>query len=244
MINLKTVAIIQARMGSTRLPGKVLKKLKNKTVLEHVVNRVADVDIIDQIVIATSTLPTDDVIEREALGIGAFVYRGDENDVLSRYYEAAVKYNADNIVRITSDCPLVDTNVTSDIIRFYLDHNYDYVSNCLVRSYPRGLDTEVFSFGSLERAYKEANTPAQREHVTPYIYQNRDKFSVYDYVSEVDLSSYRWTLDTQEDWDLINKIYDSLYNENTIFNMNQVVALMQQNPWLSEINAHVVQKHL
>lgn len=221
-----------------------MKKLKNKTVLEHVINRIRAVDIIDQIIVATTTRPTDDAIEQEAMKIGASVYRGDEDDVLSRYYEAAVKYKAEYIVRITSDCPLIDPKVTSDIIHFFLNHQFDYVSNCLIRSYPRGLDTEVFCYRSLERAYKEAKDSAQREHVTPYIYHNKDLFSVYDYILDKDLSNYRWTLDTQEDWELIYRIYDKLYNENFIFGMDNIIALMQEEPWLSEINAQVVQKKL
>ena len=176
---MKIGAIIQARMGSTRLPGKVMMTLKNKTVLEHVIERVRQSNWIDEIIIATTTDKKDNDIEKEALKCGVKVFRGSEDDVLSRYYYAAKEYGLDIIVRITSDCPLIDSKVLDEVIQFYVDKNYDVVSNAGAdlskRTYPRGLDTEVFSFKVLENAFTNAKEPYQREHVTPYIYEKSDK---------------------------------------------------------------------
>ncbi|MNW42969.1 3-deoxy-manno-octulosonate cytidylyltransferase [compost metagenome] len=241
---LKTVAIVQARMGSTRLPGKVMNTIKDKTVLGHVIARLKKVKEIDEIVIATTKLSQDDIIEKEAHLHGVSVYRGSEQDVLARYYEAACEYQANHIVRITSDCPLIDPGVTSKIVDFYLNHSFDYVSNCIVRSYPRGLDTEVFSYKSLERASKETTLQEQREHVTPYIYQNRSLFSVYDFIGEHDHSYYRWTVDTIEDFKLVSAIYDELYEEDFCFGWDKTLELMKQNPTLSLINSHIEQKKI
>lgn len=241
---MKTVVIIQARMGSTRLPGKVMKQLKGKTVLQHVVDRVCEVNGIDQITIATTKQKIDDEIADESLKIGTTVYRGSEEDVLTRYYEAALESHADIIIRITSDCPLIDPAVISQILKFYQNSEYDYVSNTLSRTYPRGLDVEVFSFSSLKKAYDEALHPEYREHVTPYIYNNPERFNIYDYQSQENNSQYRWTLDTAEDWLLINKIYDALYEDDQVFGWMSIKEFMEQNPSLSEINAHVEQKKL
>lgn len=171
---MKTAAIIQARMGSTRLPGKILKDLMGKTVLQHVIERVQQAKNIDEIIIATTTLAQDDVVADEALKCGANYFRGSENDVLARYYGAAKENNVDIVVRITSDCPLIDPFVTDEIIRYFKQDNmYDIVTNAgsdlSKRTFPRGLDTEVFSFQSLERAYQQADKDYQHEHVTPYI---------------------------------------------------------------------------
>ncbi|KRE97947.1 acylneuraminate cytidylyltransferase [Paenibacillus sp. Soil766] len=241
---MKTVAIIQARMGSTRLPGKVLKRLEDDTVLGHVVHRLQAVDNIDEIVVATTTNSEDDVIESKMNTYGIKVYRGNEQNVLSRYYEAAVKAEADIIIRITSDCPLIDPDVTAAVIRFFHAENADYVSNSLERSFPRGLDTEVFLMSVLQKAFENAVSPEHLEHVTPYIYQNPHSFKLASYTNEIDYSSYRWTLDTQEDWELINEIYRRLYAKNSMFGWRQVIGLMKEYPELPMINAHVEQKKL
>ncbi len=180
-MNMKIVAIVQARMGSTRLPGKVLKQLGDETVLHHVVERLKAVPLLDQIVIATTHDLQDDVMIKEAERLQVFSYRGSEQHVLSRYYEAALEYKADVVVRVTSDCPLLDPMVTNEVIGHYLREKVDYVSNTIDRSYPRGLDTEVFSFAALEKTNREAHTEAQFEHVTPYIYQNPQQFSLSFY---------------------------------------------------------------
>lgn len=239
------VCIIQARMGSTRLPGKVLKKICGKTILEHDIDRLKRVKNIDQIVIATTTLEKDNAIVKEADRLNITYYRGSEEDVLSRYYYAAKENNADIVVRITSDCPLLDPEVTESTIQYYLNNkdNYDYVSNTLERTFPRGLDTEVFSFKSLEKAFNESVLIEDREHVTAYIYTNIDKFKLGCYKSESNYSLNRWTLDTNEDFILIKTIYDELYNKNKLFGMNDILELLEVRPEIFEINKEIKQKN-
>lgn len=241
---MKVVAIIQARMGSTRLPGKVMKLLMDHTVLYHVVTRVQKVNDIDEIIVATTDLSQDNPISDEARKAGANVYRGDEQDVLSRYYKAAAEADADIIIRITSDCPLIDPALLSKMLEFYQLNNYDYVSNTLSRTFPRGLDVEIFSFQALEKAYNSASLPEEREHVTPYLYRHPTQFSLYDYRSDEDHSDYRWTLDTIEDWELIHKLYQHLYDPSRLFGFKETLEFLQSNPELSHINAHVEQKKL
>lgn len=243
---MKVTAIIQARMGSTRLPGKVMKELFGKTVLQHVVDRVSQSKFIDDIVIATTILNRDDEIIEEAKKCGVQHFRGSEDDVLSRYYYAAKENKSDIVVRITSDCPLIDPNIIDKIIGFYKNEKYDIVTNAgsylKQRTYPRGLDTEVFSFGMLEQAFNYANEKYQREHVTPYIYENSNE--IYYYKNKADYSNYRWTLDTSEDFELISKIYEYFYNGEHDFYLDNIVELFNQKPEFSRINEHIEQKKI
>ncbi len=241
---MKVVAIIQARMGSTRLPGKVMRMLVDHTVLYHVVSRVIKVKNVDQVIVATTDSPQDGPICEEAQKAGASVFRGDEQDVLGRYYKAAVSVDADIIIRITSDCPLIDPDIISRMLEFYQQNNYDYVSNTLSRTFPRGLDVEIFRFDALEKAFHSASAPEEREHVTPYLYRHPTEFSLFDYRSEENHSEYRWTLDTIEDWELIQTLYQHLYEGNRIFGLKETLEFIQRNPQVSQINAHVEQKKL
>lgn len=243
---MKTVVIIQARMNSTRLPGKAMLKIADKTVLEHVVTRVKQSRLIDEIIIATTTKQEDDIIVEESKKIGVKSYRGSEEDVLSRYYYAAKENSADIIIRITSDCPLIDPEIIDLVINFYKENEYDIVanasSNLSERTFPRGLDVEIFSFKQLEIAFLKANEKYQREHVTPYIYENAEK--VYYYKNDVDYSQHRWTLDTDDDYKLISKIYSELYKGVHDFYLKDIIKLFERKPDLFEINAHVEQKKL
>ena len=244
---MKVVRIIQARMGSTRLPGKVMLDLCGKTVLERVVERVRKVKNIDEIVIATTTKKDDDIIVNKALKCNVKIFRGSEDDVLSRYYFAAKKYNADVIVRITSDCPLIDPAVTESVIDYYLKNVYkfDYVSNTLERTYPRGLDTEVFSFKSLEKAFAEAILERDREHVTTYIWKNPNIFRLGNHKNAKDYSYLRWTLDTSEDYELIKRIYNYFCSFNNLnFRMIDVINLYKVDNELISINNMVKQKEI
>lgn len=240
----KTVAIIQARMGSTRLPGKVMKDLNGKPVLWHVIERVKHTKNIDQIIIATTTHKKDKIIFEKALEWGVKSYRGSEEDVLARYYEAADKYDVNTIVRITSDCPLIDPYVTDEIVEYYKNNNYTLVTNAGAdlnkRTYPRGLDTEVFSFEALEKAYNKAEEKYQREHVTPYIYENYA--DIFYYKNDKDLSNYRLTLDEKDDYILIKKIYEELYYGKHDFYMKDIISFLRENPKIEKINRHVEQK--
>ncbi|MDX9924606.1 MAG: glycosyltransferase family protein [Ignavibacteriaceae bacterium] len=239
------VVIVQARLGSTRLPSKVLKDLSGKPVLYHVLERIRNAKLVDNIVIATTDLDSDEPLVEYLRENKINYYRGSSEDVLSRYYETALQYKADIIIRITSDCPLIDPIVIDEIINIYLENNnYDYVSNTLMRSFPRGLDVELFTFDSLKKSFLKAEQKWEREHVTPYIYTNRDLFNVYNFANKTDQSFFRWTLDTPEDYQLIKEIYDSLYNEGKIFTTEEVISLFRNRPELIDINKHIEQKKL
>lgn len=241
----KIVAIVQARMGSTRLPGKVMKKLCGRTVLAHDIERIKQSKLIREIIIATTKSSRDDIIIYEALKNGVNSYRGSEEDVLSRYYEASLEYGADIVVRITSDCPLIDPLVIDRVINYYLKNNYDLVTNAgldlNMRTYPRGLDVEVFSFKGLEEANKRAIKSYEREHVTPYFYNNNKK--IYYWKNKEDESKHRWTLDTDEDFELIKAIYNKLYKGKHDFYFKEILNLFTENPKLFDINKYVEQKN-
>mgnify|MGYP000926538114 FL=1 len=239
------VVIVQARLGSTRLPSKVLKDLSGKPVLYHVLERIKKTKLVDNIVIATTDLDSDEPLIEYLRENKIDYYRGSSEDVLSRYYESALQYKADIIIRITSDCPLIDPIVIDEIIKIYLENNnYDYVSNTLMRSFPRGLDVELFTFDALKKSFLKAEKKWEREHVTPYIYTNRDLFNVFNFTNKTDQSFFRWTLDTPEDYQLIKEIYDSLYNEGKIFTTEEVISLFRNRPELIDINKHIEQKKL
>lgn len=243
---MKVVAIIQARMTSTRLPGKVLKTVLEKPLLEYQLERVSSSKLIDEIVVATTINKSDDPIIKLCNKLGVLTYRGSEEDVLSRYYEAAKQFNADVIVRLTSDCPLIDPEIIDQVIKLYITQKdvLDYVSNTLIRTYPRGLDTEVFSFRALQVTYEKARLKSEREHVTAYIYKNPDKFQLKNLSYVRDLSKHRWTVDTKEDFELIKQILESLYTNNQMFTMKDVLCLLDKNPSLFYLNAHIEQKKL
>jgi spore coat polysaccharide biosynthesis protein SpsF len=202
---------------------------------------------INKIVVATTILEKDDAIVEEAKRLGVVYFRGSEEDVLSRYYYAAKESNAEVVVRVTSDCPLIDSEVTEKTIQYYLDNKdkYDYVSNTIDRTYPRGLDTEVFSFKVLERAFIEAKSVRDKEHVTPYIWDNPSIFRLAQYKNEVDYSNLRWTLDTKEDFQLISNIYDKLYlKKGNQFNMSDILNLYKKYPKLLKVNENIRQKEI
>lgn len=241
---MKIVAIIQARMGSTRLPGKILKEVNNRPLLSYQLERLNTSEYINQIVIATTIKKQDYIIEKFCNDKKIPVYRGSESDVLARYYEAALEFKADIIVRITSDCPIIDAKVVDRTIKYFVEHEYDYVSNTIDRTYPRGMDTEVFSFKALEKAYIESFLNRDREHVTAYFYSNPQKFKIGSVKNESNFSKYRWTVDTVEDFELIKLIIEKLYKENPHFTMNEAISLMEQNPNWYKINEHIEQKKI
>lgn len=236
--------IVQARTGSTRLPGKVLKELCGKPVLWHLWNRLCRAKKVDDIIIATTTLPEDDSIQTFCEEYDIPSYRGSSDDVLSRYYEAAKKHNAGTIIRVTADCPVIDPTVIDHLIYFYLAEKADYMSNGMVRTFPRGLDAEIFSFQILERTFNEAKLEYEREHVTPYIYNHPEMFSLKSFLNTEDLSFHRWTVDTEEDFTLIKFIYDSLYHKKEIFLLEDILNLFAENPELIKTNQHIEQKKL
>jgi len=238
---MKVVAIVQARMGSTRLPGKVLLKLGEDTVLSCVIRRVRRFRRADDLLIATTTETSDDLIVQAAQSCGAAVFRGSESDVLDRYYQAARSVNADVIVRITSDCPLIDPEVSDYTIDRFLQVRPDYASNVLERTYPRGLDTEVIDFPALECAWREARVPYEREHVTPYLYRRPERFRLLSVTGDRDNSSYRWTLDTPKDLDFLRAVY-ARGKGSPDTSWRAVLKILQRDPELVSINQNVKQK--
>lgn len=240
--NIKVVAIIQARMGSTRLPGKVLKDLVGQPVLARVVNRTYQAESLDDVVVATTTQPADDIIVDLCQKRGWHFLRGSEKDVLDRYYQAASAFKADIIVRITSDCPLIEPEIIDRVVNEFLSYypQVEYLSNTLIRTFPRGLDVEVVSFDALKKAWQEDDNPAWREHVTPYIWRHPEKFKIRDVANDRDYSYMRWTVDTIEDLTLVRKIYD--YFKNDTFSWRGVLHLLAMYPEWLQINQHVQQK--
>jgi spore coat polysaccharide biosynthesis protein SpsF len=241
---LKIVAIVQARVASTRLPAKVLLDLGGKTALERCLARVARVPGISHVVVATTTKPEDDLIVRLAARIGVPCSRGSEFDVLSRYTQAARAHRADAVLRCTSDCPLIDPSVVGAVVRGFLEQAPDFASNTLRRCYPRGQDAELASMPALEQADREATLPPHREHVMPYVYENRARFRCLDTVPDdaPNLSHHRWTLDTIDDYQFLATVYDELGAGAGEASMADVLALLEKRPELAAINARVSQK--
>jgi spore coat polysaccharide biosynthesis protein SpsF len=237
----RKLIIAQARMTSTRLPGKVMKIVCGKPLLEHFINRLKRVKFADQIVIATTINDIDNQIVDLCKKLEISYYRGSEEDVLGRYYETAVEYGGDIIIRITSDCPVIDPEVVDYLINFFTNNTekYDYVSNTLERSYPMGMDAEVISFKTLKEAHFNAYEPYDREHVTPFIKKRPQQFRLYNILYKRDISRCRWTLDTPEDLELISKIFESLYYQNTFFSLKDMLDQMERTPKWETINAHV-----
>jgi spore coat polysaccharide biosynthesis protein SpsF len=246
---LTAVAIIQARAGSTRLPGKVLRLLAGRTVLSHVVERVKAVAGVDRVVVATTTQSCDDELTQEALHSGAQVFRGSEQDVLSRYFSSASEAGADTVIRVTSDCPLLDPYVVSDMLDRFLKaaasgNGFDYMSNGLRRTFPRGLDAEVFTMDALGVAHRSAKQSYEREHVTPYIYQHPEQFSINSFEAEADLSHYRWTLDTEDDFAMLTRVFDALSRPPSLLTTAEVLDFLRRHPEVAQINSGVQQKAL
>jgi spore coat polysaccharide biosynthesis protein SpsF len=240
---MKVVAIIQARMGSTRLPGKVMLPIGGKSMLARVVTRVHRAQMIDEVVVATSTKAQDDPIVNECQTLSVPCFRGNEDDVLDRYYQCALQYEANVIVRITADCPMIDPEVIDQAIVTFLSKKADYASNGLQRTFPRGLDTEVMTIAALKKAWQEAKLNFQRVHVTPYIHRNPKEFRLEPILAGSDTSQYRWTVDTQEDLNLVRTIYARFGNADT-FSWLDAVMLMKMDPNLAKINQHVEQKSM
>ncbi|MEG1256006.1 glycosyltransferase family protein [Clostridium sp.] len=245
---MKIVCIMQARVGSSRLPGKVLKNICGKTVLEHDVNRLRLADNINEIVIATTVETQDDKIVDEANRLGVKYFRGSEKDVLSRYYYAAKENNADVVIRVTSDCPCIDYNILTDMVNVFMqkneDENIDYLNNTIERTFPRGYDAEIFTFKALEEAFNNAKEEYEREHVTPYLYDVSNGYKIFSYKNAEDYSQYRVTLDTVEDLEVITRIYNDLFTNGEYFSMNEVIKLLKNNPQIVSINRDIEQKKL
>lgn len=235
-------AIIQARTRSTRLPGKVMLDLEGKSVLSHVCERVGRARSVDRVILALPDTPEDDALAAHACTLTDFVYRGSETDVLDRYFQAASHFGSTRIFRITSDCPLIDPQIVDNMHRSFERFKPDYMSNMLKPGLPRGLDAELFEYPSLEKAWRQARQPHEREHVTPYIYRNPDLFDIKAHKEPIDRADWRWTLDTEADFAFVSAVYQALYKPGEEFGFADIEALLSQRPALIELNAHISQK--
>lgn len=241
---MRTLMIVQARMGSTRLPGKVLEMALGRPLLFYLVERLKRCKAIDEFVIATTTNPLDQQIVDFCKKNDAPYYRGSEEDVLGRFWHVAKEYEAEIIVRVCGDCPLIDPAVIDQVITLYKESypKYDYVSNTLTRTYPRGMDVEVFSFAALESAHQYSSLRNEREHVTPFIYRHPDRYRLGALTRTPDSSHYRLTLDTKEDLDLIKKLIEANYPKNPYFGLAELIASLESHPSWAKINEGVEQK--
>jgi spore coat polysaccharide biosynthesis protein SpsF len=231
---MKPVVIIQVRMSSTRLPGKVLKKLNGITVLESLLNQLNYSKLLNDKIIATTSNSEDDVIVNFCKSKEIKCFRGSQDDVLDRYYNCAKKFSINTILRITSDCPLMDPQVVDNVIDFYLKNSYDYVNNFYKRTYPYGNDVEIFSLKVLEKVWEKATKPSEREHVTPYIYNNPDEFSLGWIENKENLSEFHWTIDRKEDLIFVQNIFKKISKRPIL--MKDIIDVIKDDPSLLEIN--------
>ena len=235
---MKVVAIIQARMSSKRLRGKVLMQLAGIPVLEHVVQRVSYCKTINQVVVATSSDISDDDIETWCINHKVECFRGNLDDVLDRFYQAAKHYQAEAIVRITADCPVIDPAIVDEVVEGYQVGSFEFYG--LAGEFPDGLDCTVFSFSAIERAWNEAALPSEREHVGPYIEKNPEIFKSGVLVKFKGMSHHRWTLDEPDDFKLLSFIFNELYEKDSIFYTHQIMKLLEINPEISNINSNII----
>ncbi len=240
---MKIVAVIQARMGSTRLPGKVLLDIAGCSMLARVVRRASRAELLSEVVVATGESPEDDPIVEECHRLAVPCFRGSDEDVLQRYHGAALAHGADAVVRITSDCPLIDPGVIDRVVHEFLEREPDYAANILDRTWPRGLDTEIMTAATLDRTFHEADLPYERIHVTPYIYRHPGLFDLLSVTQPEDLSNGRWTVDSPDDMEFIRAVYERFDGDDRI-GWRDVHRLLASDPTLARMNRHVRQKHL
>ena len=241
---MRTVAIIQARMGSNRLPGKVLKSILGRPMLWRIVERVRAAPSIAEVVVAVPDNPANEVLRQFCADNQIALFAGSETDVLDRYYRAAQQFKADPILRITADCPLADPQLIERLIQTYGCGRYDHIgvasgAGAQLRPegrFPDGLDAECFGFSALDRAWNEATDPRDREHVTRYIWNNKDMFHCGELTADQVYPKLRLTVDHPEDFELVTKIYESLYSEGRPFELADVMKFLENNPGLVDLN--------
>lgn len=236
---MRVVAIVQARISSSRLLGKVLLPLAGKPALAHVIERLQACNNLHDIVLATSVGPEDDSIEKWCNANEVNCFRGNLNDVLDRYYQAATHYKADVIVRITADCPLIDPMIVDQVVEGFLAGDFDAFS--LAGEFPDGLDCQVFAYSALEKAWREAKLPSEREHVGPYIEKsNPEQFKIGRLEKFFGLSHHRWTLDVSQDYEFLQVVFERLFKEGVLFGTSEILALLEREPDLMQINSEVI----
>ena len=234
---MKIIAIVQSRMGSTRLPGKALLKINEKSVISLLLNRLSKSKKIDKIVVATTSNPEDNCLEEHIKNLGFTCFRGSETNVLERYYKVAHENFADIVIRITGDCPFIDCHLVDDAVDFFLKNKVDYISNSSKPTLPDGLDVEVFSMRTLEETHRKAISDYDKEHVTPYI-RNSGNFNVKSLTYELDYSDRRWTLDEQDDFDVVNAVYDH-FHPNIYFSWKKILKLQDEKPYIFKKNSNI-----
>jgi spore coat polysaccharide biosynthesis protein SpsF len=218
----------------------VLKPILGVPMLQRHLERLDHIRLLDNLIVATSTNKSDMPVAELCRELNIDCFRGSLDDVLDRFYKAVRSQAADTVVRLTGDCPLADPDVISECIEYFLQHDFDYVSNCMDRTYPIGLDVEVFKFDCLRQAWEEARLPSEREHVTPFIKNHPEHFSIGNFKNRIDLSHHRWTVDEAEDFEFVSAVYRALYPDNPRFSMNDILKLLDERPELTEINYHIV----
>ncbi|MEZ5790300.1 MAG: glycosyltransferase family protein [Nitratireductor sp.] len=233
---MKTLAILQARMSSSRLPGKVGKDIFGKPMLARQLERLLRAETIEKLVVATSTNPEDDAIAAIAASLGVDCFRGSLDDVLDRFYQCARQYDPQSIVRLTGDCPLADWRIVDNIVEFAISGGFDYASNGKPPTFPDGLDVEVVRFDALETAWREAELKSDREHVLPFIHRQDKRFSIGNFRNDEDLSDLRWTVDEPADLEFVRAIYGELHDRNPDFSFHDILHLIAGKPELSAIN--------
>ena len=244
--NKKVVATIEARMTSTRLPGKVLLEIGGKPALAYMINRIKQSRLVDDIVVATTVNDSDEPIIDLCNKIGCKYYRGSEEDVLLRVLEAAKSVNADILVELTGDCPFIDPDIIDRVVKLYFSGDYDYASNIVERSFPDGFDTQVFSVQSLEKVSRLTDDPIDRVHVSCYFYNHPQKFKLANLIGDQDSTwpDLRLTIDEPADYQLLKLIDEKLQDRKGMFSVNEVISLLKQEPELVELNKHVRAKEL
>jgi len=235
---LKNLAIIQARMSSTRLPGKVLLPLSDKPVLEHVIQRVRNCKLVDKVIVATTVHDSDDIIEDWCKKNNFDYYRGSLEDVLDRFYKVASQFKAENILRITADCPVIDSGIIDEVIEKYHEGNFDFYG--LSGEFPDGLDCTMFSFKALETAWKNSKLQSEREHVGPYMVNHPELFTIGGYEKFKNLGHLRLTLDEPRDYQLLSTIFKKLYDIDNFFNHEMIINLFNKSPELLKINSEII----
>ena len=235
----KITVIIEARTGSSRLRNKVVAEIEGKPMIFYVIDRVKQIKSVEQIILATTQEKNDKILIEIAKQNSIGIFAGDSMDVLNRDYQCALQNNADPIIRITGDCPLIDPDIVEEMLEFYLKNNYDYISNRINPKYPDGLDVEIYSFKTLQMAEQNAKWSSERELVTTYITKNPKIFKIFSYENQEDLSGHRWTVDEQNDLEFVRKIY-SIMKPKTNFSMNEIIEILVKNPELLKINLGIM----
>ena len=229
------LAILQARTSSTRLPGKVLKEIQGRPMILHQIDRIMKIKSLDKLILATSNDPSDDALADLCAQNNITCFRGDLNDVLKRFYDAAAPLKPDTVIRLTGDCPLLDPDVCEKVIGFFHAGAYDYATNAVQPTYPDGLDIEIFKFACLEAAYREASLSSEREHVTPWV-RKQPHYKIGHFQGPQDWSHLRWTVDEPDDFALVRMIYDHFYPTKKDFTFTDIIGYLEQRPELKSWN--------